>query len=133
MSIETQNIPNLEVKSIEVGRFYFIHDQSLVGHPGLIIWKNDENNLYLAIKFGSSPNVHNIKFTRPVGDRVKTTYVYKRPFLGKRRDFSKKELTDMIITTEEFSIVKGLVNLTNPVFSQSINRKSKRAFKRLYK
>ena len=30
------------IKVIEVGIFYFIHDGSKTGHPGLIVWKDDE-------------------------------------------------------------------------------------------
>ena len=120
-------------KMIQVGKFYFIHDQSKVGHPGYIVWKNDEKNIYLAIKFGSSPNEHNFPYVRAVGERIKKSYIYKRAFLGKRRAFSKKELTDMIITDEEAKLIKSQVDCHNPVYSQSINRQSKRDYKRLYK
>ena len=121
--------PPTPTKVIEVGKFYFIHDQSLVGHPGLIIWKSDEKNLYLAIKFGSTPNIHNFPFGRAVGPGVEQSFVYKRGFLGKRKDFSKKELTDMSITTDELAVIKTLINFDNPVFSSNINRKDKRNYK----
>lgn len=42
-----------QIKKIELGKFYTIHDGSKNGHPGLIVWKNDELNRYLVVKFDS--------------------------------------------------------------------------------
>ena len=35
---------NQTIKNIEVGKFYLIHDGSRTGHPGLVVWKDDEKN-----------------------------------------------------------------------------------------
>ena len=37
-------------KTIEVGKFYLIHDGSKTGHPGLVVWKDDIANRYLVIR-----------------------------------------------------------------------------------
>ena len=120
-------------KNIKVGHFYFIHDQSLVGHPGYIIWVNDEKNLYLAIKFGSTPNEHNVPFGRAIGKGIEQSYFYKRSFLGKRKDFSKRELNDMYISKDELSKILSYINVENPIYSKNINRKDKRTYKWLFK
>ena len=39
-----------KTKAIEVGKFYFVHDGSKTGHPGFVIWKDDEANRYLVIR-----------------------------------------------------------------------------------
>ena len=117
-------------KTIYLGKFHFIHDGSKTGHPGYIIWKDDENNLYLAIKFGSTGNVHNFPLGRPVGSGVKKSYVYKRAFLGKRKDYSKTVISDMFLTKNEVFLLENKVDFSKPVFSSNINRKDKRSFKR---
>ena len=49
------NAPNQPkpIKNIEVGKFYFIHDGSKTGHPGYVVWKDDEKNRYLVVRFDS--------------------------------------------------------------------------------
>ena len=34
------------IKQIDVGKFYLIHDGSRTGHPGFVVWKDDEANRY---------------------------------------------------------------------------------------
>lgn len=124
-------VPNQpkSIKNIEVGKFYFIHDGSKTGHPGYIVWKDDQANLYLAIKFGTSCNEHNYKFDRPLGKKAKASYVYRRLFLGKRKDFNKRILNDMFITDEESEDILNQMDYLNPVFSTNINRKNKRYYR----
>ena len=117
-------------KNIKVGKFYFIHDGSKTGHPGFVVWKDDEANIYLAIKFGSTCNDHNFPFGRPVGKHIDQSYIYKRAFLGKRKDFSRTILNDMHITKKELQCLFKRVNFINPVFSVNANRKDKRYFKK---
>ena len=59
MSNQNSSIPT---KKIELGKFYFIHDGSKTGHPGLVIWKDDENNRYLVVRFDSDK--YNVDFTK---------------------------------------------------------------------
>ena len=74
-----------KIKKIEVGNFYLIHDGSLTGHPGYIIWKNDAQNLYLAIKFGSTPSKENKQFFYSLSPEINKSYYYKRLFWEKER------------------------------------------------
>ena len=120
---------NNQIKLIEVRKFYFMHDGSLTGHPGLIVWKNEPKNLYLAIKFGTSPNKHNFAFKKPLGNNTIKSFVYKRAFLGKRGDFRKAPLEDMVISNGELLELIRIVNFDNPVYSKNINRKDKRFYK----
>ena len=54
----------------------------------------------MAIKLGSSSSQHNIKLNDLISDIAVVHYVYKRPFLGKKKDFNPKELKDLFITNE---------------------------------
>lgn len=47
--VENEN----KIKLIEVGKFYFVHDGSKTGHPGFVIWKDDDANRYLVIRTDS--------------------------------------------------------------------------------
>lgn len=88
-----------KIKNIEVGKFYFIHDGSKTGHPGLIVWKDDVKNLYIAIKFGTTKNDDNEVLSNKIS-LATTNYIYKRLFVGKRKDFGKNELCEFHITEE---------------------------------
>ena len=117
-------------KTIEIGKFYLIHDGSKTGHPGLVIWKNDEYNLYLLIKIGTSSNKDNLVLKELISKENICHYVYKRPFLGKRKDFGSKSFVDLTITDELSSYVESYFDI-RPVESKSINRKDRYHFKRL--
>ena len=87
---------NPKNKNIQVGKIYFIHDSSKSGHPGLVIWKDDEHNRYLVIRFdsdkeGEIPKIsrgvrHITKLSHTIGSNVKTSYARNRPLLCKRKD-----------------------------------------------
>lgn len=124
---------NQPIKNIEVGKFYFIHDGSKTGHPGFVVWKDDEKNLYLVIKFGTTSNDNNFSFGRPVGDKTTMSFVYKKMFLGKRKDFDRRVLKDMHISNEEVGILLKKISMQNPTWSTNINRKDKRYFKWIIK
>lgn len=116
------------LKSLNVGEFHFIHDGSKTGHPGIIVWKSDEKNLYLAIKVGTSPNIHNIPFLRALGERASQSFIYKRLFLGKRKDFDRRELPDMEMSDEEVNTLLESMDFNNPVLSINLNRKDKKYY-----
>ena len=117
-----------EFKSLQVGKFHFLHDGSQTGHPGIIVWKSDEKNLYLAIKVGTSPNKNNSPFYRPLAGDVSQSYIYKRLFLGKRKDFDSRELPNMEMSDDEVNLILESVDFDNPVFSSNLNRKDKRFY-----
>lgn len=125
---ETTNIR----KIIEIDKYYLIHDGSKTGHPGVIIWKDDECNLYLAVKIGTSRNNNNKLLLESVSNDQVAHYVYNKPFLGKRKDFGSKVFLDLVVTDELRSMF-GSYLTTNPTESKSINRKDRRNFKRLMK
>ena len=119
------------IKNIEVGKFYLIHDGSKTGHPGFVIWKNDIYNLYLFIKVGTTKNNNNEILKESLSNDKATHYIYKRPFLGKRKDFGSKVFKDMLVS-EELKSLADIISKTNPVESQSINRKDRYHFKKLF-
>ena len=117
-------------KTIEVGKFYFIHDGSKSGHPGYIVWKDDEKNRYLVVrfdcdKFGDIPkkdrgirHISEIKHT--IGGDIARSYVKNRPLLCKRRDIGK-ELKDLYLHPEDVKIINS-VSKANKQFSKSIKK-----------
>lgn len=119
------------IKNIEVGKFYLIHDGSKTGHPGFVIWKNDIYNLYLFIKVGTTKNNNNEMLKESISNDKVTHYIYKRPFLGKRKDFGSKVFKDMFVSGELKSLA-DIISKTNPVESKSINRKDRYHFKKLF-
>lgn len=47
----------LVLKKLQKGKFYAVHEGSKKGHPGKLYWKNDNKNLYLFIKTGTTPSI----------------------------------------------------------------------------
>ncbi len=84
------------IRNIEIGKFYFLHDGSHRGHPCLIVAKDDENNRYLVIRFDSDkfgvPTKrergvkHITMLSTPTTKDVKNSYVHNRPMKCKRKD-----------------------------------------------
>ena len=118
-----------QIKMIEVGKFYLIFEGSKTGHPGYIIWKNDEHNLYLAIKFGTTPNKNNKKINCVLREGDKENFVFDKSFLGKRKNIGKKELDEMNITEEKLKELLSTIDITKPNYSPDIHRNDKRFFK----
>ena len=100
MSKNKSSNQSTPAKIIEVGKFYFIHDGTKTGHPGLIIKANDQENRYLVIRFDSDKYNETPKFKRgvrhitklkiPISNQVMNSYVHNRPMLCKRKDIGKK-------------------------------------------
>lgn len=95
------------IKQLETGSFYMVFDKSKTGHPGMVYWKNDQRNLYLAITTGTSEqnNPHFEKLSKPTSSDVKVSYVNKKPFLGKRRDFGSRKLEKMSFFIGDYEIL----------------------------
>ena len=106
------------IKNIEIGKFYLIHDGSKTGHPGFVIWKNDEANLYLVVitesdKNGNASKRKNDKrhltdLSHPTEEKVVKSYVKNRPMLCKRKDIGSKELIGMIIHHDDKPIIEEI-------------------------
>ena len=118
-------------KTIEIGKFYLIHDGSRTGHPGYVIWKDDEKNRYLVIrfdsdKFGDIPKKdrgvkHITLLSKPTSKEVLNSYVRNRPTLCKRRDIGilMKGLT---IALEDLPLINEITK-RKVELSKSIKRK----------
>ena len=117
-------------KNIEVGKFYFIHDGSNTGHPGLVVWKNDEFNLYLLIKFGTTPNKNNKPLNHSIGGGATKSYIYKRPYLAKRKDLSLTHECDF--SYKDDNLLVTMISQLKPIESKSIKRKDRYHFRRLF-
>lgn len=86
-------------KTIEIGKFYLVFDGSKTGHPGLVIWKDNDANRYLVIRFdsdrpGEVPKKqrgirHITKLSHVIGEGIATSYIKNRPLLCKRKDIGK--------------------------------------------
>ena len=118
-----------KIKIIEVGKFYFIHDGSKTGHPGYLVWKDDENNRYLFIRFDSDKFdvtltkekrgiKHITKLKSPTSPLVMNSYVHNRPMLCKRKDIGS-ELSGLLISNDDMSLIKEIAN-KNPELSRSL-------------
>ena len=121
---------NQPIKNIEVGKFYFIHDGSKTGHPGFVVWKDDEKNRYLVIRFdsdkyGDIPKKdrgvrHITELKHTIGGNIVRSYAKNRPLLCKRRDIGI-EFKDLRINPEDMStIIK--ISKANKQFSKSIKK-----------
>ena len=121
---------NSTTKVIDEGYFYFIYDGSKKGHPGLIVWKDEFHNLYLAIKFGTTKNKENVLFKYPIGGKAKQSYVYKRFFLIKRKDISKTKFLDLRIKDSDLNDLLNKMDWQNPKYSKGISGRDKHFFKR---
>lgn len=122
--------PPTPTKVIEIGKFYYIHDGSKTGHPGLVITANDSENRYLVArldsdKFGEVSKIskgvrHITKLSAPTSKLVATSYVHNRPMLCKRKDIGK-ELNDLSIAPEDMDIVYN-VSKGNPEYAPSLRK-----------
>ena len=117
------------IKYIEIGKFYFLHDGSKSGHPGLVVWKDDAANRYLLVRFDSDSYdteftkeqrgvKHITKLKHPTSDDVMNSYVHNRPMLCKRKDIGS-ELYGLKVSEEDCEIIK-IISQRNPELSRSI-------------
>ena len=105
------------IKLIEVGKFYFIHDDSKTGHPGFVVWKDDTANRYLVARFdsdkeGDIPKTergirHITKLKHATDSNVVNSYVRNRPMLCKRKDFGIIDLSNMNLhPSKDYQLIK---------------------------
>ena len=123
---------NQPIKLIEVGKFYLIHDGSKTGHPGLVVWKDDEKNRYLVIRTESDKegNIskrelerqHLIDLKHPTDENVIKSYVRTKPMMCKRKDIGGKELVGMSIHPDDQPII-DMVSSRKPQYSRSFKKK----------
>ena len=122
---------NQTIKNIEVGKFYLIHDGSRTGHPGLVVWKDDEKNRYLVIRIDSDKpgsitkeekgEKHITKLKHPTEDKVINSYVHNRPMMCKRKDIGSNELIGMKIHEDDMDLIKE-ISKRNPEYTPTFNK-----------
>ena len=108
------------IKNIEVGKFYLIFDGSRTGHPGFVVWKDDEANRYLVIRTDSDKpgaitkeqkgEKHITKLKHPTEDKVVNSYVHNRPMMCKRKDVGNKELVGMRFHDEDLDLINKIAS-----------------------
>ncbi|GEM_PF-1138767 len=118
-------------KKLKKGKFYAVHEGSKHGHPGKLYWKNDQKNLYLFLKTGTTPSPENIVLIVPTERGIKKSFVYKRPVLAKRRDVGG-EFPSMRFGKKDRVLLKE-ISARNPVSTQSITKRDKRIFRKFKK
>ena len=122
---------NGDSKVIEVGKFYFIHDGSKTGHPGFVVWKDDNANRYLVVRFDSDKfNVeltkeqrgiqHITKLSHPTSETVMNSYVHNRPMICKRKDIGT-ELFNISISKNDMELIKE-ISKRNPELAPSLKK-----------
>ena len=119
-------------KQIEIGKFYLIYDGSRTGHPGYVVWKDDENNRYLVIRLDSDkPGEstkeerqvrHITKLRHPTSKNVVNSYVKNRPTLCKRKDIGSKPLIGLKIHKDDLKTIQA-ISKRNPEYSRSFKNK----------
>lgn len=119
------------IKNIEVGKFYFIHDGSKTGHPGLVVWKDDNANRYLVIRTDSDKpgsitkeekrEKHITKLKHPTEDKVINSYVHNRPMMCKRKDIGSKELIGMHFHEDDMELINR-ISRRNPEYTPTFNK-----------
>ena len=123
----------VSIKRIRKGRFYLIHDGSKTGHPGMVYWKSDKKNIYLSLTTGTTHNKESISLRFPIDKTIKRSYVNKRPFLGRRKDYGSKEMQDMRFNKKDKKLILTKISKKEPRYSKNINRKAKRYFLKIKK
>ena len=115
-------------KKLRKGRFYLVHDGSKTGHPGMIVWKNDNKNLYLSLTTETTYNKDLIRLSHSTDKSTHISYVHKRPFLGRRKDYGSKEMTDMKFNKYDKKRILRKIIRNKPRYSSNINRKGERYY-----
>lgn len=118
-------------KKIKKGKFYAVHEGSKKGHPGKLYWKNDNKNLYLFLKTGTTPSPDNIILLFPTEEGIQHSYVYKKPVLAKRKDVGG-ELLNMKFSKRDKKLLKA-ISKSPFTETKSVRKRDRQWFKRLKK
>ena len=96
-------------KHLEKGKLYSVNK-----HPGLIIYKNDKKNTYIAVVTVTSPGRHKTRLSIPTEPNLKRSFVNNRPVLGKRKHFGSHELVGMKIDSADRKTIE-IIKRRKPV------------------
>ena len=118
------------VRNIELNNFYLIFDGSKTGHPGYVVWKDDENNRYLVIRFDSDKRGgipkkdrgvrHITELKHTIGGDIVKSYVKNRPLLCKRRDIGK-QFKDLHLHEDDIELI-NIISKAKVQYSKSIKK-----------
>lgn len=89
----------------------------------MIYWKNDKKNLYLSLTTGTSYNKDLLPLNAPTDSQVKMSYVNKKPFLGKRKDYGNKVLVDMKFSKLDKKMILHDISKAEPRYSKTYQEK----------
>ena len=121
-------------KKVKKGKFYHFHEGSPSGHPGMVYWKNDNKNLYLAVTTDSSPGEHRTKLAYPTSSNVSKSYVYNRPLLAKRKNiggerngmrFDKKDKQQIKVISKRYFRETPDINRRDRRYIRKLKKKPK--------
>ena len=118
-------------KRIHKGKFYHFHDGSKTGHPGMVYWKSDRKNLYLAVTTDSEDGTHRTPLKYPIEKGVKKSFVKNRPLLAKRKNVGSEYKT-LKFHKDDKAIIK-IVSRRDFRDTPDIRRKDRRFIKKLFK
>ena len=96
-------------KQLKKGKFYSVNK-----HPGLIVFKSDKKNMYLAIVTGTTKHKHQTKLSHPTENRIRTSYVNNRPVQGRRKHFGSRELIGMKIHSDDRILIR-IISRRKPI------------------
>ena len=118
-------------KKILKGKFYSVHEGSPTGHPGMIFWKNDNRNLYLAITTDTGQGRHRKKLIHSIDSELDKTYVQNRPVLAKRKNIGG-EYKDMKFHKDDKPTIK-VISRAQHRQTKDIKSRDRRYLKKLRK
>ena len=82
-----------KIKIVE-GSFYNVRDGSQKGHPGKVYNADYVNGEYDSIITGTTKRSGMIEIN-PTSEKVKRSFIRKRPFRGTRSDYGNEELKNL--------------------------------------
>ena len=103
----------------------------MTGHPGMIYWKNDNKNLYLALTTDTSDGEHRTKLTVPTEKSVNNSFVNNRPLLAKRKNIGGIR-SNLKFSKEDRRLLEEISKNSFRTTSD-VNRKDRRYIKKLKK
>ena len=112
------------------GKFYATFHTGGKGHPSLVFRKNKNKNRYWVVVFDTTERDDRKKLKHPIEQKVKTSYVQKRPALASHGDLGDHELVGLKINKEDkpyIEIVKRKKPLLTKKYKQYLqNHKIKK-------
>jgi len=119
--------------TLEIGKFYRVHDGSPGGHPGQIYKIDNEERAFYAVLTGSMSREEFSKMgirkgylilNHPTDNKVEISLIKKRPFIGDRNDYGEKEYTDMSFDSKDMYLIIQ-IQKANPIYGSYYKKRKK--------